>query len=1606
MFKKEKGFRSWKAGKHWLYSGGVLAVLVGGGMVYQAVAQPITVQAATLASGDSLLGNINGTIPVIKSSTTDTSSPAFQKTVDSLTQGLSPQPQYLVTDLEWGSNTKLVAASSGNIVPLSSWTGNTGNGDYSLFSPNGTNESLYADGFSPDDSSVNLPIDGTGSAIIQNVGTATDLSTKQTITLDMQVTLNSVNLLEPATSLGAIFSAHNVGSTISLGVTPLQTGGTSGDISNEGGNNGSSGVGGVGLGLGYMNNVSYTVTLRNHDTGEILPSDTLMAMKVSDIDGYQLADTNTNGFIGAVVAPNTGLSINGTGFSYNGEKTTIADGKTLLPNAYYAIKQFNANNVIFTDQSGLGDPNEGKHVDIVADLFGAVQFKLNVQQLVKNTLTKTENSASNPTGVSQAGAVFKLKNENTGDFVKASDGGDGEASIGASNGTMSTASDGALAFTTGSDGKVGVENLPSVDDNGKTITYQWVEVTAPDGEAISGSGSGQEFSAKSSTPADSDGNIPTAGTSISDKPLLESQLNKNSTNAAFNNALGDATYEAYNSDGTAITTDDGLDPATGKAADVDVVTGTLVGNDGGASGDGNPLIVTANAQGQIDVKNLDGTHVSKEITWKEVAPAAGHASNSQAATGTFSATTLNSDKSNFLATSTTTDKPMGETVIAKLDADTGNTTTQGAATLQGAEFTLEDATGAPIKQSQGVDPQTGAAANVVLTSGTTYAPDANGNIVLVTNDKGVAGQVENLDLTNNLNYQWVETKAPYGYTINDKPDAVTFSATNTVDTATNNYEDNQKLKATISDRVVDFNFSFTKDAADQGATGLNGAEFTLTPLAGTQNSLGQFDNGKDTNINGQDTYISPDTGLATPVTDVSQLFLGATQTSHDYTDPQGNQSAGWVEYDHVQAGKYKLAETTTPKGYAPVDDMEVDILPDTDTTGAPTSYELKVTDTVTGNVLRDETIPVAYSTSQSGRQLIDDNNSLGKFNLGQLIDKLPVPSIDVEKTNDTVPDAGKGNDTDVDNNAGPNDHDTVASADVVKAGDTTTIDFRITNNGTDDLTKVTAKDKTTSGSVDIGAITWTYNGQTVSLNKDGYFVNSDGTVLALPVGQSITGTATLPALPAGQLHTDQIAVSGIGIQSGGDVQDHDNWNGETPKPSIDIEKANGAIPKAGKGNNTDTANNDGTNDHDTAATADKVKNKVTTAIYFNGTNNGTEPLTDIKVVDKTTAGSVSVGAITWTYKGQTLKTNADGYLTLQDGTLLTLAPNENITGTGLLPALPAGELHTDNVTIQGVGTLDKVPVGDNDNWNGITPLTVKTTAHTTGTSQTFTPSASTEMYDTVETNAPKGDIQVAYLHKITPDGKDTIVATVPFTINDATVEAEKDTVLKSIDTTKDVAGTRYVWGEAIFAKGADTKTDKPLATFYDKNDKAETLTYTPLTLKTTAHTTGTSQSFTPSTSTTMYDDVETNTPKGDIQEAYLHKITPDGKDTIVATVPFTINDATVEAKKDTVLKSIDTSKDVAGTRYVWGEALFDKGADIKTAKPLATFYDKNDKAETLTLVTTPVALTPVKPNLTIILPDTGTKALAWLTGIGVAILAAVGGTTLYKKRKKGSDKAK
>ena len=101
------------------------------------------------------------------------------------------------------------------------------------------------------------------------------------------------------------------------------------------------------------------------------------------------------------------------------------------------------------------------------------------------------------------------------------------------------------------------------------------------------------------------------------------------------------------------------------------------------------------------------------------------------------------------------------------------------------------------------------------------------------------------------------------------------------------------------------------------------------------------------------------------------------------------------------------------------------------------------------------------------------------------------------------------------------------------------------------------------------------------------------------------------------------------------------------------------MPESGEGNHKDKPNNAGENDHDTEDTAKELEENKATDILMKGRNNGTEPLSHIKVVDKTIAGQVDVKNINLTYKGKPLKVNKEGELTTEDEKLLILNPGNN-----------------------------------------------------------------------------------------------------------------------------------------------------------------------------------------------------------------------------------------------------------------------------------------------------------------------------------------------------------
>lgn len=195
------------------------------------------------------------------------------------------------------------------------------------------------------------------------------------------------------------------------------------------------------------------------------------------------------------------------------------------------------------------------------------------------------------------------------------------------------------------------------------------------------------------------------------------------------------------------------------------------------------------------------------------------------------------------------------------------------------------------------------------------------------------------------------------------------------------------------------------------------------------------------------------------------------------------------------------------------------------------------------------------------------------------------PSIDVEKSNGNVPEAGNGNHSDKDDNVGENDHDTADGYFVIENGADTIIYFGITNNGSEALTNVIAKDATVKGSRNVENIVWTYKDEALSVDDKGHFTTSDGKLFVLPVGDRIVAQGVLSKVPAGELHGDEVSVSATGVISGKPVGDDDKWYGKTlAKPEISTQAM---VDK--KDNNTFTVGS---------------KSNLGDRVTINGTSNG------------------------------------------------------------------------------------------------------------------------------------------------------------------------------------------------------------------------------------------------------------------------------------------------------------------------------------------------------------------------------------------------------------------
>ncbi|WP_285015293.1 SpaA isopeptide-forming pilin-related protein [Lactococcus garvieae] len=630
----------------------------------------------------------------------------------------------------------------------------------------------------------------------------------------------------------------------------------------------------------------------------------------------------------------------------------------------------------------------------------------------------------------------------------------------------------------------------------------------------------------------------------------------------------------------------------------------------------------------------------------------------------------------FGETKGTNQEVKGENTLKKSDNETG-TDQNGKGVLKTAKYAYfhdDDSTGSsphkkgdPVKWSEKPAPKL-LAGEVVHSAIIGGNPVSYGdNVVIDVDDESLTAALGNLAAGK---YYSVEVDAGEGYVTD--PTKHYFEIKKQDDKTQNivtpeSSSKEQLIKAKITlDKMVTLPDS-------QGGSGYNGIEFTAEPMEGTVADPVKFVTGVNPNT-GDDGYASQE----------------------------------------LAYGDWKVSETKGVEGYEDVKPVYIHMETDTE----------KDILTISASYYEDFSKPFSKRTF-SLKDSSTESNPNGEGTVGEVTPEVPtislstihfndnptpekVPSIDIEKANDKIPEPGEGNHKDKDNNGGENDRDTPDTALEVESGKSTAIKFRFTNNGTEALTHLKVSDKTIEGGISIKDPAWFFNGEKLSTNKEGELVTKDGKLLVLQPDEFVTGEGTLPELSDGKLHGDEVSVSGVGVESGKEVGDEDKWYGKPKEevPSIDIEKADSKAPEAGEGNHKDKPNNAGENDHDTEDTAKELEENKATEIFFKTTNNGTEPLTHLKIVDKTIAGKANVKNIKLTYKEKPLKVNKDGELTTEDGKLLVLNPGETIEGKGTLEGLAAGDIHGDNVTVDGVGVHSGKKVGDDDNWYGkVTPKT-------------------------------------------------------------------------------------------------------------------------------------------------------------------------------------------------------------------------------------------------------------------------------------------------------------
>ena len=428
--------------------------------------------------------------------------------------------------------------------------------------------------------------------------------------------------------------------------------------------------------------------------------------------------------------------------------------------------------------------------------------------------------------------------------------------------------------------------------------------------------------------------------------LGEVTLQKTSTNNIFTNKkMAGAEFTLYTSDGKPVKWSDGH-----AGYPITATKGTKANNTN--------VVLKMGEDAKLGVKNLDFT---KSYYFMETKAPAGFALNAVKIPVTFDENSkFDGTTKNYQDDVATQDIPTGSTTLTKVDADTDSSETQGEATLKGVTYGLFHADGKAVEWSEGLTDKTaGSTENLPITP--TFGTKAEDKKVELTIDDSNKVGVQNLPLKENgKTFYWQELRTSSGYSQSSKKIPVVFDDKSEVDVATNDFADKDKA----SNKVNVFNFMFNKSQEVNGSlTGLNGAEFTLTPKEGTKGNPIVVVSGKGIDTNGY------------------------TVNGLTVFDGKANEAAGNPSKDGIAIGDYTLSETKTPNGLKPINDVDVSIEDEVDDKGNPLSYTATFTDKVTGQMI--DKIKVDASS-------LIDNNLMFKVNLGIFTNKpeeKPKPTI-------------------------------------------------------------------------------------------------------------------------------------------------------------------------------------------------------------------------------------------------------------------------------------------------------------------------------------------------------------------------------------------------------------------------------------------------------------------------------------------------------------------------------------------------------------------------------------------------------------------------------------